>query len=181
MAVWRKYFDPRAIYFPVLFLCSVLSIWVRNGFPIHADGNAGLDDLLFIRLATYLSSGNWLGPYNETTLAKGMFYSIFIAFAHTTGVPLKTTEQIAYLAVCGPTAELVRRRTRNNGIAAVLFAFLAFNPVVWNNSLARVIREALYVSLSLALVSGLVMLVFSGAPSQTLLGRRRLAIARIAA
>src|SRR5208283_1447059 len=135
---------PTTNYFLLVFVFAALSLWIRTGFPVSAL-NAPHDDLLFIRLADQLGSGNWLGPYNETTLAKGMFYSMFIAFVHALGLHLKIAEQMAYLAVCGLTVELVRRKTASNRFALVLFFLLAFNPVLWNYYLARVIREALYV------------------------------------
>ncbi len=147
-------------YFIAALTLGGLSLWIRTGFPIYAITNASYDDLLFVRLAQYIHSGQWLGPYDQLTLVKGMVYSLFMAGTRFVSLPLKVAEQIAYLAVCGFTAELVRRRTKKNNFAAVLFLLLAFNPVFWNYQLARVIREGLYVTECLALLLFFVMLSF---------------------
>ena len=54
-----------------------------------------------------------------------------------------------------------------------MFAVLAFNPVLWNVSLARVTREGLYVSLSLAVVALVVTIAFPN-PDERSHGRCRI-------
>lgn len=141
------------IYYPALLLLSALSVWIKTGFPVHALVKSPHDDQLFIRLAGYLRAGSWLGPYDNRTLAKGMFYPLFIALSHRLSVPLKVAEQVAYLAASAAAAGLVRKLTGSHRMALVLFVGLAFNPVLWHVELARVLREGLYVSLSLAVVT----------------------------
>ncbi|MGB9233110.1 MAG: hypothetical protein WCC04_01760 [Terriglobales bacterium] len=147
-------------YYPVLLLIAAVSIWIRTGFPVHLLSNSLYDDGLFLRTARFLKAGDWLGPYDKLTLAKGMFYPLFIAAASTAHIPLKTAEQAAYLVACALAAELVRRRAGNHYLALAMFGLLAFNPVLWTVDLARVIREGLYVSLSLAIVALTVVIAF---------------------
>ena len=147
-------------YYVAMILVALFSIWIRTGFPIYAITTAAYDDQLFIRAARYLEAGQWLGPYDNLTLAKGMFYPLFIVIAFWTSVPLKIAEHLVYLAVSAMTARLVRRQMGSNQLSLLLFVFLSFNPVFWNIHLARVIREGLYVSLSLAVVVLVVMISF---------------------
>jgi hypothetical protein len=161
-SVLRSFWSSKVGFLFSLLLISTASVWLRTGFPVSAITTTDYDDHLFIRLATYLGSGDWLGPWDQFTLAKGMFYPLFIAVTHFVSIPLKIAEQIVYLLACGMTAEFVRRSTRSNPFALVLFALLAFNPVLWHSELARVIREALYVGLSLAVVVLFVIVVFPG-------------------
>ncbi len=142
----------RWAYTAIWVTAAALSLWVRTGFPIVALGGAGADDALFIRLARSLAMGQWLGPYDNLTLAKGMFYPLFIAAAELAAVPLKVAEQGVYLAVCLGVARYVSRQSGQRWLGAALFVLLAFNPVFWDRQLARVIREGLYISLSLAVV-----------------------------
>jgi len=139
---------------------AAISIWLRRAILIHLIANASLDDELFIHTARYLKAGHWLGPYNDVTLVKGMMYPLFICATSLAAIPLKVAEQAAYLAAAALTAGLARRRFGNNHLALVLFGLLAFNPVLWNVKLARVIREGLYVSLSLAVVALAVLIAF---------------------
>ncbi len=147
-------------YYVALLLIAAISIWMRKGFPAYLRPNMNYDDGLFLQMAQYLRAGDWLGPYDKHTLAKGMFYPLFIGAASFAAIPLKIAEQAAYLAASALTAGLVRRRAGNNLSALVLFGLLAFNPVLWNVDLARVIREGLYVSLPLAVVALAVVIAF---------------------
>lgn len=162
-------------YYIVLLLIAAFSIWIRAAFPVYAIATATYDDQLFIRMARYLEAGQWLGSYDSLTLAKGMFYPLFIVLAFWTSIPLKITEQVVYLGASALTAGLVRRQLGDRRLSLVLFAILAFNPVLWNVSLARVIREGLYVSLSLAVVALVVTIAFPN-PHELSHGRCRIVL-----
>ncbi|MFM9926049.1 hypothetical protein VLK31_23870 [Variovorax sp. H27-G14] len=137
------------IWVPYL-LVACFSLWLRQGFPVYAIGPATFDDALFVRTARHLADGQWLGPYDNLTLAKGMFYSLFINVSSTLGVGLKMGEHLVYLMVALFAAMAVGQRARSRPLAVVLFTALALNPVLWHPELARVIREGLYLSLSFA-------------------------------
>jgi hypothetical protein len=156
---WRV-LTPGKVYVLCVAVFATASLLIRSAFPVSANAYAGHDDLLFVQLAQSIGNGEWLGSYNEVTLAKGMFYSIFIAAAHFVHVPLKIAEHTVYLAACVLTAEFVRRRTRDYFLAGGVFGLLAFNPVVWCQAFARVLRDGLYLSLPLMVVLLFVALVF---------------------
>jgi hypothetical protein len=150
-------------------LIAAISLWLRSGFPVAALGAAAADDGLFIRLARSLAEGRWLGPYDNLTLAKGMFYPLFIAASAMLAIPLTLAEQAVYLATSAMVAAFVGRRTGNPWLGLAMFALLAFNPVAWDLALARVIREALYGSLSLAVIGLAVLVGFGRRPVPTAL------------
>jgi hypothetical protein len=147
-------------YYTSMVLIALLSIWLRTAIPIFAISNAGHDDQLFVRTARYLLAGEWLGPYDNRTLAKGIFYPFFIDIAFYLSIPLKIAEQIVYLVASFFIATLVTRASTRRGLGLTLFACLAFNPVLWNYQLARVIREGIYVSLCLAFFSSVALASF---------------------
>lgn len=159
-------------YYVILLFIAALSIWIRTGFPLYAWPEMRFDDDLFIRLARSLETGHWLGLYDNLTLAKGMFYPLFIVIAFWTSVPLKIAEQVVYLLASLLTAGMARRQTRDNRLSLILFALLAFNPVAWNFHFARVLRQCLYMSLSLALFT-LVVIVAFPTPDESNHGLRR--------
>ena len=138
---------------------ALASLWMRTGFPTVAFGGAGFDDALFIRAARFLGAGAWLGPYDFLTLAKGMFYPLFILVCFAASIPLMIGEQLAYLAACGAVAAIVARATGHR-LGLLLFAALAFNPVLWTVEMSRVIREGLYISQTLACVGLAVAVAF---------------------
>lgn len=147
-------------YYILLLLIAALSIWIRTGFPVYAMPYMRHDDGLFIKLARTLEGSHWLGLYDNLTLAKGMFYPLFIVVAFWTSIPLKIAEQAVYLAASWLTAGVIRRRLGASYPSLILFALLAFNPVVWNFHFARVLRQGLYLSLSLALITFFVKIAF---------------------
>lgn len=141
-------------------LLALISLWLRTGFPVHAIADASADDALFIRGAYALSAHQWLGAFDQFTLAKGMGYPWFIRTAGALGLPLKLAEQSLYLTICALLTQQVATRLKSPGAGACLFGALALNPVLWHPELARVIREGLYLSQSFALIVLLGMLLF---------------------
>ena len=138
---------------------AAFSLWMRAGLPIHAIEGAPYDDGLFIKLAKSISNGQWLGAYDNATLVKGAFYSIFIAAAHIIYMPIKIAEQAVYVGASFIIAFVLSSRVRYGKLfGALLFAFLCANPVLWYEDFERVIRDGLYVGLALA-VTGLTALV----------------------
>ena len=123
------------------------------------------DDGLFLRLADSLRHGDWLGPYDNLTLAKGPIYPMFLAAVDLLRLPLKLAEHAVYLGAAATMALVTLWLSRNRVLSFVLFSALALNPMMWTVELARIIRDGLYVGLSLgafALVAWL-LIVPSGA------------------
>lgn len=138
----------------------IVSLWMRTGFPIQAIASAGIDDQLFIRQARYLEAGQWLGPFDKLTLVKGMFYPLFVLVSYFFAIPLNIAEQAVYLAASALAGRFALRVTGDRRLALLLFALLALNPVLWNQGMGRVIREGLYLSLSISTVILLVEVAF---------------------
>lgn len=128
---------------------AAASLWLKSGFPSYAMASAALDDALFVKQARALLGGQWLGPFDQTTLAKGVFFPLFAAVAHWLALPLPVAEQAAWLGAAALAARLLGRLSGAPWLALTSFAVLAFDPVVWDQSFARVLRDGLYMTLSL--------------------------------
>jgi hypothetical protein len=141
-------------YHGALALIFLVSMWVRSAFPIMAIAPAIHDDALFVWLADQISKGNWLGDYNNLTHAKGIGYSLFLVANDFIGSPLKLTEHALYLGAALYLASLLGRLYRTRWASLATFALLAFIPIAWHpGASARVVREGLYISLSLLLLA----------------------------
>ena len=46
----------------VVALLTLSWLWLSSGQTVVAVAEAGLDDALFVRQATHLAAGRWLGP-----------------------------------------------------------------------------------------------------------------------
>lgn len=137
-----------------LFSLFVFSLWLRQAFPISAIGQAVHDDLLFVRFAASIGQGDWLGAYGNMTHAKGVLYSIFLLLNHATGLPLKITEHLVYLLSALYFSSTLGTCFRSRWVVLLTFGLLAFIPSAWAPLLGgRVVREGLYVSLTLLLLA----------------------------
>ena len=150
-------------------LLALTKLWLVASQTVYAIGTAGHDDRLFLSLADHIARGDWLGPYNELTLAKGPFYPIWIAFSYLLHVPLLLSEQLLYLAACAVATLAVRPMVRRLPWLLAIFAFLLFNPMSMDSHVAtRIIREGIYPALTLLSVGTAIGLLL----------RRQLPIAR---
>ena len=73
--------------------------------------------------------GQWLGPYSNLILPKGLFYPVFIAASFMTGIPVKVAEQLVYLTGSGLFAAAVFWLSSSRLLALLVFGLLAFNPM----------------------------------------------------
>jgi len=141
-------------------VASLISLWIRSGIPLIAVPDAYHDDAFFARTANYLLAGQWLGPYDKMTLAKGMFYPLFVAAASAASIPVKIAEQLAYLSAAGIVSFVASRASQRRWFGVLMFVGLAFNPVFWHHWLDRVSREGLYTALSFGLFGLIVLISF---------------------
>lgn len=138
---------------------TALKLWLSRGQGVYAIGSAGHDDRLFIELAQHLVRGEWLGPYNELTLAKGPFYPLFIAAAFLAGVPLFLAQHAFYAAACGIFTRALRPAVTSAGVRFALFALLLWNPMTYDApAMGRVLRQHVYGPLALMIFAGLIAL-----------------------
>lgn len=138
----------------------LLKLWLVSSQTIYAIGAAGHDDALFLRLASALLQGDWLGTYDQMTLAKGSMYAIWIAAVFVAGVPLFTAQHILYAAMCALLVRAFSPIVARRWLLLAIFAVLLFNPVTYDSLVhARIIRLNLYHSATLGVLSGIVGLI----------------------
>src|SRR5574337_1244126 len=80
------------------------------------------DDLLFLLHARDLEAFKWLGSYNNLTLAKGMFYPLWIAVVQAVGLPLLIAQHVLYIFACAVTVRALRPRLQNSIARLLLYA-----------------------------------------------------------
>ncbi len=141
------------------FALTATKLWLSRGQGIYALGSAGHDDQLFIQLAEYLVHGDWLGPYNQLTLAKGPAYPLFIAASFALGLPLFLSQQLFYAGACAVFVRALRPAITSAGWRFAIYALLLCNPMTVDApSMGRVLRQHIYGPLALLIIAGLVAL-----------------------
>ncbi|HWK34304.1 MAG TPA: hypothetical protein VNR51_11560 [Hyphomicrobium sp.] len=135
-------------------LAIIAYLWIMANVPVVAIPAAGHDDALFVRLAMNVVKGDWLGPYNNLTLAKGAFYPLWIAGTWIVGLPLLVTQGLAYALGCLLLARGLRPWLRSEAVTFLVFLVLLLNPTVYGYGQLRVMREGIYVPETLLIAAG---------------------------
>jgi len=119
------------------------------------------DDLLYLRHAESILNGQWLGDYNNLTLAKGVGYPLWIALSNLLSVDLLLAQHILYILACFLFVLAISPSLSSNRWRIVLFMLLVFNPISYADTVGnRVIRDGIYPALVL-MVFSLIILIHS--------------------
>lgn len=138
---------------------TALKIWLTRGQALFAIGPAAADDRLFLNLAAALLRGEWLGSYDTMTLAKGPFYSIWVAGVASCGLPLRLAEQLAYAGACAAVVWALAPLVQAAWARAGVYLLLLCNPMTYEMIvLGRVLRQNIYTPLALVVFAGLIAL-----------------------
>jgi hypothetical protein len=141
-------------------LVSVVSVLLRFAMPITLGGGV-VDDRLYLRTASYLAEGRWLGPFDQFTLLKGPAYPVFIAAMYRSGVPLKVGEQLTQLLAAAALAMCVWVVTRRAAMTLVVYVTLALDPTNFDTWASRATRDSWYSSLTLLLIAAVFLAVYA--------------------
>ncbi len=138
---------------------TAAKVWLTGGQTIYAIGPAIHDDKLFLQLADHLLAGNWLGPYNQFTLAKGPLFSVFLAGVFWLGLPLLLAQQLVYAGACAAVTRALAPWLRSGWSQFTLYVVLLANPMSYDaGNLSRLMRQNIYTPLALLVFAGLVTL-----------------------
>ncbi len=142
-------------------LLTIAKLWLTRGQPVYAIGMAGHDERLFLALAENITQGHWLGTYDQMTLAKGSFYSLWVAFVFWIGLPLTFAQQLAYAAACAALVFACGPALRSGAARFGVYTLLLWNPMTYEApTLGRVLRQNIYTPLTILVFAGLVALYY---------------------
>ena len=124
-------------------------------------GGGYVDDRLYLRAASYLAQGRWLGPFDQYTLLKGPGYPAFVAAMYRSGVPLKVGEQLTHLLAAAAVALCVWVASRRSVLALAVYVALALDPVNFDTWASRATRDSWYSSLTLLLIATVFLALYA--------------------
>ncbi len=125
-------------------LLSILKLWLSSALAVHAETGQTHDDALYVRLAMSILAGEWLGPYDNLTLAKSPGYPLWLAFNAQLGAPLLLSQQVVYVLAGITFVVAIARAVPNATVLVLAYALYLFNPFIET----RVLREGIYPALS---------------------------------
>ncbi len=144
-------------YLLVLFvLVSLRMLIAFSQRVLLTPQGAPLDDMLMIRGAMSITEGEWLGAYNAFNTAKNMGYAVILAALHIIRLPVLDAAAALWLLCAGLAVRALRPCFPGNLSRAVLFAFLAFQPVSYAQFTMRVYRDNMFPAFCLLCFAGVV-------------------------
>ncbi len=152
-------FSKDLLLFFILFILSGIRIWLAKGMPVYILATAEHDDGLFLHEATELLHKRWLGVYSESTLSKGISFTLFLAFCGVTRIPYTVLVTLLNIISAALFIFALKPLCKSRVWRGILFALLIFSPVTSAVSLfQRVYRNSLSASASMFLAAGCVYL-----------------------
>ncbi len=152
-------FSRDLLLFFVLLILSGIRIWLAHGMPIYILATAEHDDGLFLNQAIEFLRKRWLGVYSESTLSKGISFTLFLAVCGVTRIPYTVLVTLMNIISAALVIFALKPLCKSRIWRGILFVILIFSPVTSAVSLfQRVYRNSLSASASLFLVAGCIYL-----------------------
>ena len=145
------YRETNMLFKLAVFGVIVFFLFISSNYPILVIPYAGHDEALFFRGLESIVQGNWLGQYDNLTLAKGPLLSIFGALSFILGIQEKLLEAFLYSAMILLFAWSARRLGVSRSLVLIMVFCLVANPYLWSGAGRRYLRETIYASLAMGL------------------------------
>lgn len=161
----RKDLSRAGLVFCALALLAFRLLLAAQGRVFLIPEGSPIDDRLMYNAAVSITEGNWLGAYQYNTIAKHMFFSVWLAFVHWAGIPyLVANAALACAGAWGMAAALQPLVKKRSWVLAV-FALLAYCPVGFDRYNYRVYRDSITVALLLLAFGGIIGCVLRAFPA----------------
>jgi hypothetical protein len=131
---------------------SGICIFLRSRVPFSLGVPSSQDARLFVRQATALSRGHWLGSFDSLILAKGPSYPAFMAMMYRWHVSLPLGDELMWLIAALSVGACVWAVTRRLAVSVLVYLVVAFDPATFSGYHDVVIRDGWYQSVSLLFV-----------------------------
>lgn len=149
----------------VVLLCVIRLMLAAQGRLFLEPENSPIDDQLMYNAAVSITGGNWLGEYAYNTIAKHMFFSVWLAFVHWTGVPYLLANAALALAGAWVMASALAPVLKKRSWVLGAFLLLAYCPVGFDQYNYRVYRDSITVALLLLAFGGIIGCVLRALPA----------------
>ncbi|MEP5542994.1 MAG: hypothetical protein ABJP77_13640 [Lentilitoribacter sp.] len=140
----RYFSSNEMVYWTAITFSAIFYVFVYVNYPIHLLEFALHDDGLFLKLGISIINGEWLGAYDNLTLAKGPGYPLFLAFTHLTGLPISFTQAVFHMSAAIIFGHALGKICNNRWISITVLLFVSIHPYLFGYDNHRVFRDAIY-------------------------------------
>lgn len=146
-------FIKRHRYGIVICIISVVFLFLMSSQYPYLIPHAGYDDGLMLNLAQNLRCADWLGSYDNLTLAKGITFPFWMAVMNFIHIPLLWANFLLFMLSCLLITYALKPLIKNRLCRVLLYTFLLFGPYMLTHQLMRIYRESIAPSLCLLVLS----------------------------
>lgn len=144
----------------LMLLLVTLKVWLASSMGQSFMMHMAHDDRLFMLQGKSIYEGNWLGPYNELTFAKGPVFPMFLALSAATGLSLQLNVALLHAIACGLLLVAISPWLRHAGWRFALFGLILFDPQSLSAEiLGRLLRSMVQPALTLFTLAGFIGMV----------------------
>jgi hypothetical protein len=165
MTSWLRFDNRHTAIATVLALTSsLLFVALVTHLPVAILAGAGHDDAWFWLRARAITSGSWMGGYDQYTLMKGSGYPLFLAINRASGLSLMTSQALLYSVACLLLGAAIYRISGRAWLSLLLVLAMQWHPMAlaW----ARVVRDNIAAGQALLALACLLHLLFVPHPSR---------------
>ncbi len=152
-----KYNRQRRIMFAVLIVLTLVRIALMLRMPLYAVGNSQYDDYLLAKYADSLANFQWLGPYTNTTLVKGISFSIFLALCQMLAIPYPLGLILLYIFSIIIFLRAIEKLVPGFRARAIIYVFLLYSPAMFHFTYVQRIYRMAVVPPAVLLVIGCII------------------------
>lgn len=144
----------------LMLILVALKLWISSTMGQTFLMQMAHDDRLFMMQGKSIHSGEWLGPFNELTLAKGPVFPMFLALSAASGISLQFNVALLHALACLLLVAAFSPWIKHAGWRIALFALLLFDPQSLSAEiLGRLLRGMVQPALTLFTLAGFVGMV----------------------
>lgn len=141
----------------LMIVLIALKVWIASSMGQTFMTVMAHDDRLFMMQGRSIFSGEWLGPFNELTLAKGPVFPLLLAAFAATGWSLQLNVSLFHAISVVLFVVAISPWVRRTGWRMALFALLLFDPQSLSAEvIGRILRGMVQPALTLATIAGCV-------------------------
>jgi len=149
------------LFYGTLIVLTIIKLCTSIGLVPYGISDSAYDDMLFVRQAQSIASGNWLGEFNKVTLLKRPMYAIFQAVVSKLNISYQLAVQIVYLLAVVLFVYAMSRVIKSRMALLVMYLGLLYSPAMYNfDYVQRVYRMGLVPTVTLLVLAGFIQLFY---------------------
>jgi hypothetical protein len=150
----KKHTTKKSFFTIYIFVILLIRLILATGVRVWAFSDNQYDDGMMLRDAANLIAGNWLGKFDQYTLAKGITFPLYLSIIHKIGLPFIFGNVLLCFAASLTFVMVIKKIIQNRNSLIIIYTILMFNPIAsasW--TFQRAYRDSIY--------SYLVVILFS--------------------